>query len=199
MGVYVLKRLVISIPVLFLISIGAFILVHLTPGDPADMYISPDMTQAQIELTRTSLGLDKPWLIQYFEWIKNFASGNLGFSFTNRQPVGEIILQRFTPTLILMSVSLVVAYLSAIPLGIVSALHKNSVLDRLIIGWTFFNVSFPPFFLGLALIYVLAVQLDFFPTGGMGVLGEEDDIVSQVIGVIYAIRKKKCTNLIRQT
>ena len=181
MGVYVLKRLVISIPVLFLISIGAFILVHLTPGDPADMYISPDMTQAQIELTRTSLGLDKPWLIQYFEWIKNFAGGNLGFSFTNRQPVGEIILQRLSPTLILMSVSLVVAYLSAIPLGIVSALHKNSFLDRFIIGWTFFNVSFPPFFLGLALIYVLAVQLDLFPTGGMGVLGEEDDVVSQMM------------------
>ena len=181
MGVYVLKRLVISIPVLFLISIGAFILVHLTPGDPADMYISPDMTQAQIELTRTSLGLDKPWLIQYFEWIKNFAGGNLGFSFTNRQPVGEIILQRLSPTLILMSVSLVVAYLSAIPLGIVSALHKNSFLDRFIIGWTFFNVSFPPFFLGLALIYVLAVQLDLFPTGGMGVLGEEDDVVSQIM------------------
>ena len=181
MGVYVLKRLVISIPVLFLISIGAFILVHLTPGDPADMYISPDMTQAQIELTRTSLGLDKPWLIQYFEWIKNFAGGNLGFSFTNRQPVGEIILQRLSPTLILMSVSLFVAYLSAIPLGIVSALHKNSFLDRFIIGWTFFNVSFPPFFLGLALIYVLAVQLDLFPTGGMGVLGEEDDVVSQMM------------------
>ena len=59
---YVLKRLVISIPVLFLISVGAFILVHLTPGDPADMYISPDMTQAQIDLTRSALGLDKPWL-----------------------------------------------------------------------------------------------------------------------------------------
>lgn len=200
MGVYVLKRLVISIPVLFLISIGAFILVHLTPGDPADMYISPDMTQAQIELTRTSLGLDKPWVIQYFDWIKNFANGNLGFSFTNRQPVGEIILQRLSPTLILMSVSLIVAYLSAIPLGIVSALHKNSFLDRFIIGWTFFNVSFPPFFLGLALIYVLAVQLDIFPTGGMGVLGEEDDIVSQIMHLalpVIVMASQFSANMIR--
>lgn len=200
MGVYVLKRLVISIPVLFLISIGAFILVHLTPGDPADMYISPDMTQAQIELTRTSLGLDKPWVIQYFDWIKNFANGNLGFSFTNRQPVGEIILQRLSPTLILMSVSLIVAYLSAIPLGIVSALHKNSFLDRFIIGWTFFNVSFPPFFLGLALIYVLAVQLDIFPTGGMGVLGEEDDIISQIMHLalpVIVMASQFSANMIR--
>ena len=77
MGGYVLRRLLISIPVLLLISVGAFILVHLTPGDPADMYISPDMTKEQIEATRISLGLDKPWAIQYYEWIKNFSVGNL--------------------------------------------------------------------------------------------------------------------------
>jgi peptide/nickel transport system permease protein len=133
-GGYVVRRLLISIPVLLLISIGAFILVHLTPGDPADMYISPDMTKEQIEATRVALGLDKPWPVQYYEWIKNLTVGNLGFSFTNRQPVGEIILQRLNPTLILMGVSLFVAYLSAIPLGIVSALNKNSFLDRFIVG-----------------------------------------------------------------
>ncbi|NLH45765.1 MAG: ABC transporter permease [Acholeplasmataceae bacterium] len=200
MGVYVLRRLVISIPVLFLISVGAFILVHLTPGDPADMYITPDMTQADIELTRISLGLDKSWVIQYFEWIKNFFSGNLGFSFTNRQPVGEIIMQRLNPTLILMGVSLVVAYLSAIPLGIISALKKNSVLDRFIIGWTFFNVSFPPFFLGLALIYVLAVQLGLFPTGGMVRLGQENDIASRIMHLtlpVIVMASQFSANMIR--
>lgn len=186
-GFYVLKRLVISIPVLFLISVGAFILVHLTPGDPADMYITPDMTAAEIELTRISLGLDKPWVIQYFDWIKNFLSGNLGFSFANRQPVNEIIAQRLSPTLILMGVSLIVAYISAIPLGIISALKKNSFLDRFIIGWTFFNVSFPPFFLGLALIYIFAVQLDIFPTGGMIVLGEENDVTSRVMHLVLPV------------
>ncbi|HWR40263.1 MAG TPA: ABC transporter permease [Patescibacteria group bacterium] len=187
MGAYVVKRLIISVPVLFLISVGAFLLVHLTPGDPADMYISPDMTPAQIELTRMSLGLDKPWVVQYGEWMKNLAGGNLGFSFSNRQPVGEIISQRLNPTLLLMSLSLLVAYLMAIPLGIVSALKKNSLLDRMIIGWTFFNVSFPPFFLGLALIYVLAVQLDLFPTGGMGVLGEENDWISQGMHLVLPV------------
>lgn len=187
MGAYIYRRLLISIPVLFMISVGAFILVHLTPGDPADMYISPDMTKEQIELTRISLGLDKPWIIQYVEWIKNFVGGNMGFSFTNRQPVGDIILQRLSPTVTLMSVSLLVAYLSAIPLGIVSALKKNSFVDRFIVGWTFFNVSFPPFFLGLALIYVLAVQLDIFPTGGMGVLGRENDILTQITYLVLPV------------
>lgn len=184
---YVLKRLVISIPVLFLISVGAFILVHLTPGDPADMYISPDMTQAQIDLTRSVLGLDKPWVIQYFEWIKNFISGNFGFSFSSRQPVAEILAQRFSPTLLLMSVSLLVAYLAAIPLGIIAALNKNSWIDRSIIGWTFFNVSFPPFFLGLALIYVLGIKLAIFPTGGMVVLGQENDIAGRLMHLVLPV------------
>jgi len=187
MGRYVLKRLVISIPVLFLISVGAFILVHLTPGDPADMYISPDMTQSQIDLTRSVLGLDKPWLIQYFEWIKNFISGNFGFSFSSRQPVAEILAQRFSPTLLLMSVSLLVAYLAAIPLGIIAALNKNSWIDRSIIGWTFFNVSFPPFFLGLALIYVLGIKLAIFPTGGMVVLGQENDIAGRLMHLVLPV------------
>jgi len=187
MSRYVLKRLVISIPVLFLISVGAFILVHLTPGDPADMYISPDMTQAQIDLTRSVLGLDKPWVIQYFEWIKNFISGNFGFSFSSRQPVAEILAQRFSPTLLLMSVSLLVAYLAAIPLGIIAALNKNSWIDRSIIGWTFFNVSFPPFFLGLALIYVLGIKLAIFPTGGMVVLGQENDIAGRLMHLVLPV------------
>ncbi|MDU2065537.1 MAG: ABC transporter permease [Sporomusaceae bacterium] len=187
MGAYIVKRLAISIPVLILISIGAFLLVHLTPGDPADMYISPDMTQAQIELTRTALGLDKPLVVQYADWIKSFVGGNLGFSFTSRQPVEQVLMERVSPTLILMGISLIVAYLSAIPLGILSALHKNSILDRCIIGWTFFNVSFPPFFLGLALIYVLAVQLDLLPTGGMYVLGEEDDLVDRGLHLILPV------------
>ena len=170
---YVIKRLLISLPVLFLISVGAFLLVHLTPGDPVDMYISPEMTQAQMDLTRSILGLDKPLFIQYFDWMKNLLGGNLGFSFSSRQPVGEIIGQRFSPTLILMSVSLLVAYLSAIPLGIIAALNKNSWIDRTIIGWTFINVSFPPFFLGLALIYLFAIKLELLPTGGMLVLGQD--------------------------
>ena len=171
---YILKRLLISLPVLFLISVGAFLLVHLTPGDPVDMYISPEMTQAQMDLTRSILGLDKPLFIQYFDWMKNLLGGNLGFSFSSRQPVSEIIGQRFSPTLILMSVSLLVAYLSAIPLGIIAALNKNSWIDRTIIGWTFINVSFPPFFLGLALIYLFAIKLDLLPTGGMLVLGQDN-------------------------
>ena len=200
MGTYILKRLAISIPVLFFISVGAFVLVHLTPGDPADMYITPDMTQAQIELTRASLGLDRPLFIQYFDWISNFLTGNLGFSFGNRQPVLDIIGQRLSPTLLLMSLSLLVAYLTAIPLGIIAALRKDTLTDRFIIGWTFLNVSFPPFFLGLALIYIFAVKLDILPTGGMSVLGAEngaEDLIMHLILPVIVMASQFSANMIR--
>lgn len=200
MGTYIAKRLAISIPVLFLISVGAFILVHLTPGDPADMYIIPDMTPAQIEMTRAALGLDKPLVIQYADWVGNFLTGNLGFSFGNRQPVLDIIGQRLTPTLLLMSLSLLVAYMTAIPLGIIAALRKDTLLDRCIIGWTFLNVSFPPFFLGLALIYIFAVQLDIFPTGGMSVLGSDsdaEDLFMHLVLPVIVMASQFSANMIR--
>lgn len=200
MGTYIVKRLAISIPVLFLISVGAFILVHLTPGDPADMYITPDMTPAQIEMTRAALGLDKPLFIQYVDWIGNFLTGNLGFSFGNRQPVLDIIEQRLTPTLLLMSLSLLVAYITAIPLGIWAALRKDTIWDRCIIGWTFLNVSFPPFFLSLALIYVFAVQLDIFPTGGMSVLGSDgdaEDLILHLVLPVLVMASQFSANMIR--
>ena len=200
MGTYIVKRLAISIPVLFLISVGAFILVHLTPGDPADMYITPDMMPAQIEMTRAALGLDKPLFIQYVDWIGNFLTGNLGFSFGNRQPVLDIIEQRLTPTLLLMSLSLLVAYITAIPLGIWAALRKDTIWDRCITGWTFLNVSFPPFFLGLALIYVFAVQLDIFPTGGMSVLGSDgdaEDLILHLVLPVLVMASQFSANMIR--
>lgn len=200
MGTYIVKRLAISIPVLFLISVGAFIPVHLTPGDPADMYITPDMTPAQIEMTRAALGLDKPLFIQYVDWIGNFLAGNLGFSFGNRQPVLDIIEQRLTPILLLMSLSLLVAYITAIPLGIWAALRKDTIWDRCIIGWTFLNVSFPPFFLGLALIYVFAVQLDIFPTGGMSVLGSDgdaEDLILHLVLPVLVMASQFSANMIR--
>lgn len=200
MGTYALKRLAIAIPVLILISIGAFILVHLTPGDPADMFITPDMTPDQIELTRQSLGLDKPLVVQYVDWIKNFVTGNMGFSFSDRQPVLDIIVQRLGPTLLLMIVSLIVAYASAIPLGIIAALKKDTLLDRCIIGWTFLNVSFPPFFLGLALIYILAVQLDIFPTGGLTEPGSDSDvgdIIAHLVLPVIVMASQFSANMIR--
>lgn len=179
MGKYILKRILIAIPVLFMISVGAFILVHMTPGDPTDMYVTPDMDTEQIAMVKESLGLTQPLPVQYINWIKNLLSGNLGYSFSNSLAVTELLGQRIWPTMLLMLVSLALAYATAIPLGMLAALHKNSWLDRFLVGWTFFNVSFPPFFMGLALIYVLAIKIPLFPPGGMEELGYEGDLIDK--------------------
>lgn len=197
---YVFKRILITIPVLFFISVGAFVLVHMTPGDPADMFLTPEMTTEQVALIRESFGLTKPLPVQYFDWVSNFVTGNFGFSFANHQPISEVIGQRFYPTVVLMGSSLLVAYAIAIPCGILAALKKDSFLDRFIIGFTFCNVSFPPFFLGLALIYIFAVQMDIFPTGGMETLGYEDSIGSLIMHLVLPVivmASQYCANMIR--
>lgn len=190
----------IAIPVLFMISIGAFVLVHLTPGDPTDMYVTPDMGTEQIAMLKESLGLNQPLPVQYFSWMKNLLGGNLGYSFSNSLPVTELLGQRIWPTILLMVVSLFFAYAIAIPLGMIAALHKNSFLDRFLVGWTFFNVSFPPFFMGLALIYILAIKFPLFPPGGMEELGYEGDFVDKawhLVLPVIVMASQYAANMIR--
>ena len=197
---YILKRLAIALPVLFMISVGAFLLVHMAPGDPTDMFVTPDMDTDQIAMVRKNLGLDQPLPIQYIDWVKNMLSGNMGYSFSTREPVTEVLSQRLGPSLLLMAVSLLVAYGLAIPMGFMAALHKNSFWDRFLIGWTFFNVSFPAFFLGLGLIYIFAVQLPLFPTGGMEELGSDGGILDRawhLVLPVIVMASQYAANMIR--
>lgn len=170
---YIGKRLLEMIPVLFFISIGAFVMLQLTPGDAADLYITPDTTQQQIEQTREALGLNQPLFIQYFSWLSQILRGNFGYSFTNGQPVLDIISERMLPTLLLMGISLLVAYMVGIPIGITSGKNKGTWKDHLITTFTYIGISIPSFFFGLILIYIFGVELGWFPTGGMYALGTE--------------------------
>lgn len=200
MARYIMKRLLIALPVLFMISVGAFIMVHMTPGDPTDLYVTPDMDNEQIAMVRESMGLTKPLPVQYYNWILNLLSGNLGYSFSNSLPVTELLSQRIWPTLLLMLVSMALAYATAIPLGMMAALHKNSWLDRFLVGWTFFNVSFPPFFMGLALIYILAIKVPLFPPGGMEELGYSGDFIDRCWHLVLpsiVMASQYCANMIR--
>lgn len=200
MARYIMKRLLIALPVLFMISVGAFIMVHMTPGDPTDLYVTPDMDNEQIAMVRESMGLTKPLPVQYYNWILNLLSGNLGYSFSNSLPVTELLSQRIWPTLLLMLVSMALAYATAIPLGMMAALHKNSWLDRFLVGWTFFNVSFPPFFMGLALIYILAIKVPLFPPGGMEELGYSGDFIDRAWHLVLpsiVMASQYCANMIR--
>lgn len=168
---YLFQRLMVGVLVLFFITFFSFLIINLSPGDPATLYVSPDATEEQIAMVQKSLGLDQPFLVRYGAWLRQVLGGNLGVSFATRQPVTNMIMERVGPTLLLMGTSLLVAYLIAIPLGIYSAVNQKTWVDYLITGTSFMGVSIPNFFLGLFLIYIFAVQLNWLPTGGMQVLG----------------------------
>lgn len=184
---YLLKRFMIGFIVLFFITFLSYMIINLSPGDPATLYVSQDASEAQINQVRESLGLNKPLLIRYFNWVNDLLHGDLGISFATRQPVANVLLERVGPTVLLMGVSLLVAYLVAIPLGIYSAVNQKSWVDYFITGTSFLGISIPNFFLGLFLIYVFAVQLEWLPTGGMQVLGSDGGFVERARHMVLPV------------
>ena len=164
---YLRKRLLLIIPVLLIISILAFAMIQMAPGDIADLYQSPDATPEQIEMIRENLGLNDSIVVQYWRWLSNLFTGDLGFSFRTRTAVTGLIGEALLPTLQLMFGTLIVAYIVAIPLGIYAANHKNTWIDHLLTTFSFAGVSMPNFFLGMLLIYFFSVELGWLPIGGM--------------------------------
>lgn len=164
---YLSKRLLLIVPVLLIISILAFAMIQMAPGDIADLYQSPDATPEQIEMIRENLGLNDSIVVQYWRWLTNLFTGDLGFSFRTRTAVTGLISEALLPTLQLMFGTLIVAYIVAIPLGIYAANHKNTWVDHLLTTFSFAGVSMPNFFLGMLLIYFFSVELGWLPIGGM--------------------------------
>lgn len=163
---YLRKRLLLIIPVLLIISILAFAMIQMAPGDIADLYQSPDATPQQIQMIRENLGLNDSVVVQYWRWLTNLFTGDLGFSFRTRTAVTGLIGEALLPTLQLMFGTLIVAYIVAIPLGIYAANHKNTWIDHLLTTFSFAGVSMPNFFLGMLLIYFFSVELGWLPIGG---------------------------------
>ncbi|MCM3728516.1 ABC transporter permease [Neobacillus cucumis] len=168
---YILRRILIAIPVLFGVTIFNFLIINLAPGNPVDMYVSPDVTAADIEIKKEALGLNDPIYIQYWHWLGNLLKGDFGFSYSTYEPVTNMIFERLGPTLILMGSALIIAYLIAIPIGILSATKQYSWIDYLTTTFSFLGVSIPHFFMGLGAIYVFAIMTQILPTGGMNTLG----------------------------
>lgn len=180
MGKYILRRLLISIPVLLGVTLVAYFIMTLAPGDAVDMLISPGLSEQDIALKRKALGLDEPVLVQYVKWLGELSHGNLGYSFTNRRPVTERIGERIGPTLSLTFASLFLSYLIAIPIGVLSAVRQYSALDYSATIFSFLGISVPPFFFGLLMIYFFALKLDLFPTGGTYTFGSEHSITDRL-------------------
>ncbi len=164
MSIYLIKRLLIAIVTLLAISIIIFTILALAPGDPLGEFASnPAITAEVRENIRKSLGLDQPSYIRYFKWLGNFLKGNLGYSFTSRSPVSEILLQRLPTTLAVVGSAYILGLLIAFPLGIISALKRYSLTDQIITTIAFIGFSIPPFFTGLLFIIIFSVGLNWLP------------------------------------
>ena len=151
MNTLLTRRLLQLLPMLFFISLVAFLLVKLAPGDPVAAYITPRMAPEDIERIRQSLGLDKPLVTQYVLWLKNVLQGDLGYSLIYHRPVLEMIGERIPATLGLMGASLLMAIVLAIPLGLLAGAFKHRWLDHLLNLFAYIGISVPIFWFGILL------------------------------------------------
>lgn len=163
---YILKKLLLAIPVLLGITIIDYAIMSLA-GSPLDMLAGPRITQENIALRAARWGLDQPVWVQYGRWLGEVLQGNLGFSYKSYQPVSELIGSHIGPTLLLMGVSSVLGFAIAIPAGIYSAVHRYKKRDYAVVSISFILSSVPGFFLALLLIYLFTVRLGWLPSGGM--------------------------------
>jgi peptide/nickel transport system permease protein len=164
---YLVKRLLQIIPVLFIITFVVFVLVYLA-GDPVALMLPEDASEADREALRTALGLNQPFLYQYFHFIGDLIQGNFGTSFRYHQEALPLVLERLPATFELAAASMLIAIIIAIPLGIFSAQKRNSFVDLFITGGSVLGKAMPSFWLGIMLILMLAVNYQIFPVSGRG-------------------------------
>jgi len=169
MTTYILKRLVQVIPVLIGITVVAFVLVRLT-GDPATIMLPPEAPAATVAAFRAEFGLDQPIHIQYLRFVGDALRGDFGKSLRYREPVGDLVLERLPATLELAIGAMAIAVFIGIPVGVLSAVKRNSWIDTVTRFFALFGQAVPSFYLGLMLIMIIAVQFRWLPTGGRGSL-----------------------------
>jgi peptide/nickel transport system permease protein len=183
---YIVKRILIAIPVLFGITVIDYLIMSLA-GSPLDMLQGARISQEAVEVKRIALGLDQPVYLQYLEWLKQLLQGNLGYSMKNHQAVSQMIQMYIGPTLLLMGVSLGVSLALAIPAGIYSAVRQYSPGDYTLVSLSFLGTSVPGFFLALLLIYIFTIKLGWLPSSGMSTLGKDKDALDIIRHMIMPV------------
>ncbi len=166
MAAYIIRRLLLLVPVVLFVSFITFMLIHLVPGDPARVQLGEDSTPEALAALRQELGLDRPLYEQYALWLNRAVHGNLGESIQLHQPVLQAILQRLPVTIELGVAALLFSLVLAVPLGMTAATQRGSRMDWLLNVSSLLGTTIPPFVLGLLLILVFAVVLRIFPPGG---------------------------------
>jgi peptide/nickel transport system permease protein len=166
MTAYILRRLVMLIPVLLIVGTVVFALVHLTPGDPAAVMAGQSATPEQVEQIRKQLGLDRPFLEQFVDWFGGLFRLDFGESIFLGMSVTDAIKERAQPTLLLTLYALIVQVSIGVPAGVIAAVRRNSILDRVLMVVSISGAAIPTFFLGILLILFFAVNRRWLPSGG---------------------------------
>lgn len=162
----IIRRILVMIPQLFVLSIIIFLLAQKMPGDPFSGLITPETDPARVEELREQAGLNDPIPVQYVNWIKNVAQGDFGKSYTYKRSVSSLIGERAYNTFLLSLLSVILVYALAIPLGVIAGRYKDSFIDKTIVLYSFISYAIPTFVLSLIFLYVFGYQLSWFPTSG---------------------------------
>ena len=166
MTAYIFRRLLATIPVMVVVALFVFFLLHLTPGDPAAVIAGDDATPEAIEGIRHKLGLDRPIYEQFGIYVSNLLRGDLGTSIFSNLPVLTLVMQRLEPTIVLAVSTLVLAIAFAVPMGVLAAWKARTVVDRVVMGFSVLGFAVPVFLVGYVLIYIFAIELKWLPVQG---------------------------------
>ncbi len=166
MGTYFLRRVLATIPVMAIVALFVFSLLYIAPGDPAAVIAGDQASPEQIAHIRASLGLDRPFIVRFGDWLWHVVHGDLGTSIFTNLPVSNMIAQRIEPTLSLMIVTLILSLVIAIPMGVIAAWTQGKWQDRLIMVFAVLGFSTPVFVIGYVLAFVFALQLRWLPVQG---------------------------------
>jgi peptide/nickel transport system permease protein len=176
---FLIGRVLQACGVLFVVSVITFALIHSAPGGPA-ILLQPDLTREQIRELRAEMGLEDPIAVQYARWLGNVVQGKLGRSLSQGLPVTTLIADRLPATMLLSGAALLVTLGLGIPLGVLSAVKRNGVVDYLVTGFAFLGMSIPVFWFGILLIILFSVQLGLLPSAGMYSLGEPFSVADRL-------------------
>lgn len=170
MWLYLVRRIAATLPVLCVVAVLIFLMLRLAPGDPAAVIAGDSASAEQVAMVRDRLGLNEPVHVQFFKWINNVLHADFGESFFFKKEVTALIAERLEPTLSLSVVTLILAVVVAVPLGVVAAHRRGSMLDRAVMGFAVFGFSMPVFVVGYGFIYLFALKLNWFPVQGYSFL-----------------------------
>jgi peptide/nickel transport system permease protein len=172
MYAYIARRLLATIPVMAVVGIFVFLLLHLTPGDPAQVIAGDYARPEDVEKIRERLGLNQPIYVQFFTWVGNLARGDLGTSIFSNLPVSKLIGQRLEPTLALAIATIIFAILVAVPMGVIAAWKAGTLTDRVIMVFAVLGFSVPVFVIGYAMMWLFSITLGWFPVQGYKPIGD---------------------------